>query len=51
MIGIGSVTRHDYDEIDHVVMWHTATEKLLPLAAAVDAMLCDLAHPCEQLRQ
>jgi uncharacterized protein with HEPN domain len=42
VVGIGNVIRHDYDEIDHTVMWQTATEKLLPLTAAVEAMLRDL---------
>jgi uncharacterized protein with HEPN domain len=33
------VIRHDYDEIDDRVMWDTATTKLVPLRAAVEAML------------
>lgn len=40
--GIGNVIRHDYDEIDDFVMWATATERLLPLKEAVEAMLRDL---------
>ena len=40
MVGIGNVIRHDYDEIDDHVMWDTATTKLVPLKAAVEAMLC-----------
>ena len=39
VVGIGNVIRHDYDEIDHVAMWKTATERLSPLKAAVEAML------------
>jgi uncharacterized protein with HEPN domain len=39
VVGIGNVIRHDYDEIDDLVMWTTATEKLLPLKAAVEQML------------
>jgi uncharacterized protein with HEPN domain len=42
VVGIGNVIRHDYDEIDDLVMWTTATEKLLPLREAVEAMLRDL---------
>ena len=43
VVGIGNVVRHDYDEIDDLVMWTTATEKLVPLRAAVEVMLRDLA--------
>ena len=39
VVGIGNVIRHDYDEIDDRVMWDTATTKLVPLRAAVEAML------------
>ena len=39
VVGIGNVIRHDYDEIDNVTMWQTATERLPPLKAAVEAML------------
>ena len=31
--------RHDYDEIDDLVMWETATRKLPPLKATIEAML------------
>lgn len=31
--------RHDRDEIGDLPMWATATEKLLPLKAAVEVML------------
>jgi uncharacterized protein with HEPN domain len=43
VVGIGNVVRHDYDEIDDLVMWTTATERLLPLKAAVEAMLREIA--------
>jgi uncharacterized protein with HEPN domain len=43
VVGIGNVVRHNYDEIDDRIMWTTATEKLLPLKAAVEVMLRDLA--------
>jgi uncharacterized protein with HEPN domain len=39
VVGIGNVIRHDYDEIDDLVMWETATQKLPPLKAAVENML------------
>ena len=39
VVGIGNVIRHDYDQIDDVVMWETATQRLPPLKAAVEAML------------
>ena len=42
IVGVGSVIRHDYDQIDDLVMWTTATEKLVPLKAAVEAMLSNL---------
>jgi uncharacterized protein with HEPN domain len=42
VIGIGNVIRHDYDEIDDLVMWETATQKLAPLRAAIEAMLREL---------
>ena len=42
VVGVGNVIRHDYDQIDDLVMWTTATERLLPLKAAVEAMLRDL---------
>jgi uncharacterized protein with HEPN domain len=43
VVGIGNIVRHDYDEIDDLVIWTTATEKLLPLKAVVEEMLRDLA--------
>ena len=43
IVGIGNVVRHDYDEIDDLVMWTTATEKLLPLKVTVEDMLRELA--------
>jgi uncharacterized protein with HEPN domain len=42
VVGIGSVIRHDYNEIDDLVMWTTATEKLVALRTAVERMLRDL---------
>jgi len=42
VVGVGNVIRHDYDEIDDLVMWSTATEELLPLKQAVQAILDDL---------
>jgi len=42
VVGTLNVIRHDYDEIDNRVMWMTATEKLLPLKAAVEAMMHEL---------
>ena len=42
IVGVGSVIRHDYDQIDDLVMWTTATEKLVPSKAAVEAMLSNL---------
>ncbi len=42
IVGIGNVIRHDYDEIDDLVMWMTATERLLPLKDAVEAMRREL---------
>jgi uncharacterized protein with HEPN domain len=41
VVGIGNVVRHDYDEIDDLVMWTTETERLVPLKAAVEVMLRD----------
>jgi uncharacterized protein with HEPN domain len=42
VVGIGNVIRHDYDEIDDLVMWETATQKLPPLKAAIEAMLREI---------
>lgn len=42
VVGIGNVIRHDYDEIDDLVMWETATQNLPPLRAAIEAMLRDI---------
>jgi uncharacterized protein with HEPN domain len=39
VVGISNVIRHDYDEIDDLVMWETATQKLPPLKATIEAML------------
>jgi uncharacterized protein with HEPN domain len=40
--GIGNIIRHDYDEVDHSILWHIATVELDPLEAAVRALLTDL---------
>jgi uncharacterized protein with HEPN domain len=40
--GIGNVLRHDYDEIDAGVVWQAATVEVIPLRAAVRAMLAGL---------
>lgn len=37
--GIGNVLRHDYDVVNDATVWHAATVDLLPLKAAVQAML------------
>jgi uncharacterized protein with HEPN domain len=37
--GIGNVLRHDYDVVNDATVWHTATVDLLPLKAAVAALL------------
>ena len=37
--GIGNVLRHDYDEIDAGVVWHTATVEIEPLARLVQLLL------------
>jgi uncharacterized protein with HEPN domain len=36
--GIGNVLRHDYDDIDHIVVWQTATLRVIPLRTAVAEM-------------
>ena len=36
--GIGNVLRHDYDDIDPLVIWQTATVRTVPLRAAISAM-------------
>lgn len=36
--GIGNVLRHDYDDIDHSIIWQTATVRVVPLRAAILAM-------------
>jgi uncharacterized protein with HEPN domain len=40
--GIGNVLRHDYDVVNDATIWHAATVDLLPLKAAVAALLCEL---------
>jgi uncharacterized protein with HEPN domain len=40
--GIGNVLRHDYDDIDAGVVWQAATVEVIPLRAAVTAMLAGL---------
>ena len=36
--GIGNVLRHDYDDIDAMVIWQTATVRTVPLRAAITEM-------------
>jgi uncharacterized protein with HEPN domain len=36
--GIGNVLRHDYDDIDPLVIWQTATVRTVPLRTAITAM-------------
>jgi uncharacterized protein with HEPN domain len=40
--GIGNVLRHDYDVVNDATIWHAATVDLLPLKAAVAALLREL---------
>jgi uncharacterized protein with HEPN domain len=40
--GIGNVLRHDYDDIDTGVVWQAATVEVIPLRAAVAAMLAEI---------
>lgn len=40
--GIGNVLRHDYDEVDAGVIWTAATVEVVPLRAAVAAMLAEI---------
>jgi uncharacterized protein with HEPN domain len=40
--GIGNVLRHDYDVVNNATIWHAATVDLLPLKAAVQALLREL---------
>jgi uncharacterized protein with HEPN domain len=40
--GIGNVLRHDYDEVDAGVIWTAATVEVVPLRAAVAAMLIEI---------
>jgi uncharacterized protein with HEPN domain len=40
--GIGNVLRHDYDVVNDATIWHAATIDLLPLKAAVAALLREL---------
>ena len=37
--GIGNVLRHDYDVVNDATIWHAATVDLMPLKAAVAALL------------
>jgi uncharacterized protein with HEPN domain len=37
--GIGNVLRHDYDAVNDATIWHAATADLLPLKAALQALL------------
>ena len=36
--GIGNVLRHDYDDIDALVVWQTATVRTIPLRTVITAM-------------
>lgn len=36
--GIGNVLRHDYDEVDPVIIWQAATVEIIPLRKVVDAI-------------
>ena len=36
--GIGNVLRHDYDDIDPMVIWQTATVRTVPLRTAITTM-------------
>jgi uncharacterized protein with HEPN domain len=40
--GIGNVLRHDYDAVNDATIWHAATADLLPLKAAVRALLHEI---------
>jgi uncharacterized protein with HEPN domain len=40
--GIGNVLRHDYDVVNDATIWHAATVDLLPLKAALTALLREL---------
>ena len=40
--GIGNILRHDYDEVDAGVIWQAATVEVVPLRAAVRAMLAEI---------
>jgi uncharacterized protein with HEPN domain len=40
--GMGNVLRHDYDEVDAGIVWQAATVEMVPLRAAVDAMLAEI---------
>ena len=40
--GIGNVLRHDYDVVNNATIWHAATVDLLPLKAAVQALLREI---------
>ena len=39
---IGNVLRHDYDVVNNATLWHAATVDLLPLKAAVEALLREI---------
>lgn len=45
MAAIGNVLRHDYDVVNDATIWHAATTDLLPLKAAVEALLRELDAP------
>jgi uncharacterized protein with HEPN domain len=40
--GIGNVLRHDYDVVNDATVWHAAKVDLLPLKAAVQALLREI---------
>ena len=40
--GISNVLRHDYDGVNDAIIWHGARVDLLPLKAAVAALLREL---------
>ena len=39
---IGNVLRHDYDAVNDATIWHAATVDILPLKAALVALLHEL---------
>jgi uncharacterized protein with HEPN domain len=42
VVGVGNVIRHDYEQIDDLVMWKTATERMLLSKTAVEAMVREI---------